>query len=70
MPKDINGNRFYTASEVCREADISRPTLFRWLKRGILNQLHRDRRGLRMFTGDDLQKILLEAGRIDIQDIT
>jgi DNA-binding transcriptional MerR regulator len=70
MPKDINGYRFYTASEVCQEADISRPTLFRWLKRGVLNQLHRDRRGWRMFTDDDLQKIRLEAGRIDIQDMT
>lgn len=69
MPKDINGYRFYTASEVCREADISRPTLFRWLKRGVLSQLHRDRKGWRMFTDDDLQKILLEAGRIDIQDM-
>jgi DNA-binding transcriptional MerR regulator len=68
MPRDINGQRYYTASEVCREVDISRPTLFRWLKRGVLTRLHRDRRGWRMFTEDDLRNIRLEAGRIDVEE--
>ena len=69
MPTEINGNRFYTAAEVCQAAEISRPTLFRWLKRGVLNRLHRDRRGWRMFTDDDVRRIRLEAGRIEVQSI-
>jgi DNA-binding transcriptional MerR regulator len=68
MPREINGQRYYTASEVCREVTISRPTLFRWLKRGVLTRLHRDRRGWRMFTEDDLRNIRLEAGRIDVEE--
>jgi len=68
MPRDINGQRYYTASEVCQEVAISRPTLFRWLKRGVLTKLHRDRRGWRMFTEDDLRNIRLEAGRIDVEE--
>jgi len=70
MPKEINGQRYYTATEVCREVVISRPTLFRWLKRGVLTRLHKDRRGWRMFTEDDLEKIQLEAGRIKVEELS
>jgi len=67
MPKEINGTRYYATSEVCKEVGISRPTLFRWLKRGILDKLHRDRRGWRVFTDDDLGKIRTEATRIEVE---
>jgi len=50
MPREIDGERYYEATEVCKRAGISRPTLFRWLKRGLLINLHRDRRGWRMET--------------------
>lgn len=70
MPREINGQKFYTATEVCREVAISRPTLFRWLKRGVLTKLHKDRRGWRMFTEDDLEKIQLEAGRIKVEELS
>jgi len=69
MPREINGRRYYSASEVCCEVAISRPTLFRWLKRGVLSRLHRDRRGWRMFTEDDLRQLKIEAGRINVQEI-
>jgi len=70
MPREINGQTYYTAQEVCREADISRPTLFRWLKRGLLTKIYKDRRGWRMFTADDLSKIMVEAGRIEVRDLS
>lgn len=66
MPTEINGQRFYHTSEVCQRVGISRPTLFRWLRRGILEKLHKDRRGWRIFTEDDLGRIQAEARRIDI----
>jgi DNA-binding transcriptional MerR regulator len=69
MPREIDGQRYYSALEVCREVAISRPTLFRWLKRGLLTKLHRDRRGWRMFTEEDLGRIRLEASRIDVQEL-
>lgn len=67
MPREINGTRYYDTSEVCEKVGISRPTLFRWLKRGILSKLHRDRRGWRLFTEDDLSKIQVEASRIEVE---
>jgi hypothetical protein len=69
MPREIDGMRYYEATEVCKKAGISRPTLFRWLKRGLLINLHRDRRGWRLFTEEDLNKIRAEATRIEIDHV-
>lgn len=70
MPREINGQRYYETSEVCQKAGISRPTLFRWLKRGILHKLHRDRRGWRLFTEDNLRIIQAEASKVEVEDIS
>jgi DNA-binding transcriptional MerR regulator len=45
---------------------ISRATLFRWLKKGLINKQLKDRRGWRLFTEDNLQKIQTEIRRIEI----
>jgi DNA-binding transcriptional MerR regulator len=47
---------------------ISRATLFRWLKAGVLKKPYRDRRGWRLFTQDDLNKIQAEANRVEAED--
>ena len=69
MPRQINGQRYYETSEVCQKVGISRPTLFRWLRRGILSKAYRDRRGWRIFTEEDLKRIQTEAERIDVEYI-
>jgi DNA-binding transcriptional MerR regulator len=69
MPREIDGKRYYEAAEVCGEVGISRPTLFRWLKGGLLLKLHRDRRGWRLFTEEDLKRIKAEATRIEIHHV-
>jgi DNA-binding transcriptional MerR regulator len=69
MPREINGQTYYETTEVCEKVGISRPTLFRWLKRGLLVKLHKDRRGWRLFTEEDLNTIQAEARRIEIDDI-
>ena len=70
MPREVNGKSYWLASEVCQEVAISKPTLYRWLKCGILTKLHRDRKGWRMFTEEDLRKIRLEANKIDMQELS
>jgi DNA-binding transcriptional MerR regulator len=70
MPRDMNGRRYWSASEVCQEVAISRPTLYRWLKRGMLTKLHRDRKGWRMFTAEDVRKIRLEATKVHVQQLS
>jgi DNA-binding transcriptional MerR regulator len=70
MPREIDGKRYYETTEVCEKVGISRPTLFRWLRRGILSKLHRDRRGWRLFTDEDLSKIQTEAKKIEVDHIS
>ena len=66
MPRKIDGQHFYHTSELCQRIGISRPTLFRWLRRGILKKSYKDRRGWRLFTEDDFERIQAEARRIEV----
>ena len=70
MSVEINGQTYYRSSDVCRKTGISRATLFRWLKAGILKQQYRDRRGWRLFTEDDLYKIQEEFSRLEVEEIS
>ncbi len=61
----INDQTYYRTSEACQRAGISRATLFRWLKTGILEDVvRRDRKGWRLFTQDDINRIKSEATRV------
>jgi len=68
MPIEINGQIYYRTSEACAKTGVSRATLFRWLKAGILEKRYRDRRGWRLFTEDDLNKIQAEFQRIEVEE--
>ncbi len=62
----IKGQTYYRTAEVCQIAGIARNTLFRWLKQDILGEpVRRDRRGWRVFTQDQVDKIKAEAHRIN-----
>jgi adenine-specific DNA-methyltransferase len=64
---EIDGKTYYRTSEACKKAGISRATLFRWLKAGILEKHRKDRRGWRIFTEDDLEVIRDEAKTIKVE---
>jgi len=66
MPVTVNGQTYYRTAEVCRAVGISRTTLFRWLKEGIFREAeHRDRRGWRLFTEDEIDKLKAEVNQIN-----
>jgi predicted site-specific integrase-resolvase len=65
MPIKINGQTYYRTSEVCIRSQVSRTTLFRWLKEGALKNTFRDRRGWRLFTEDDVNTIFAESTRLE-----
>ena len=67
MPIQINGETYYRTSETCRKAGVSRATLYRWLKGGILEKSYKDRRGWRIFTEGDLNRIREEATRVEVE---
>jgi predicted site-specific integrase-resolvase len=66
MTVTVDGRTYYRTAEVCRIVGISRATLFRWLKEGTFREAeHRDRRGWRLFTEDEIDKLRAEANRIN-----
>ena len=66
MPVCINGQTYYRTSETCNKAGISRATLYRWLKAGILERSYKDRRGWRIFAEDELNRLRSEAARVEM----
>lgn len=65
MTVNMRGQTYYRTAEVCSMAGISRSTLFRWLRRGILEDaFHRDRRGWRLFTDRDIGRITDESNKV------
>jgi len=63
----INGQVYYRTAEACAKAGISRATLFRWLKVGILKKTRRDRRGWHIFTEKDLDLLRKESEMVKVE---
>ena len=60
-----NHQKYYRTSEICKAVGVSRTTLWRWIKSGILvDSAKRDRRGWRLYTEADLRIIKEESQRI------
>lgn len=65
MPIALNGKKYYRISEACAKAGISRMTLLRWVRDGTFPDVeHRDWRGWRLFTDDDLTRLKAKVNHI------
>jgi len=65
MPVKINGQMYYRTAEVCQKVGIGKSTLFRWIKDNTIQEAeHRDRKGWRLFTEEELRTITEETSRI------
>lgn len=70
MPIRVNGQTYYRIAEICNETGISRATLYRWLKAGLLEKSYKDRRGWRLFTEDDLSKLHSKAVEVHVEYVS
>ncbi len=62
MSKEINGKTYYLTAEACEMANISRGTLFRWIRVGVIDDVGlKDRNGWRLFTEAEVKKLKNEA---------
>ena len=62
MPVQIKGKKYYRTSEACQITGLGRSTLLRWFKvSAVKDASHRDRRGWRLFTEADIERIKAEA---------
>ena len=67
MPVSINDKTYYRTAEVCRMVGMSRSTLFRWLKEGIVSDVeYRDWRGWRLFTSDQIESIRTKTNHVTV----
>ena len=65
MPISLNSKTYYRTAEACRIAGTSKNSFLRWVKDGIFPDVkHRDRRGWRLFTEDDLARLKAEVNHI------
>ena len=51
-------NNFYTTKDVLKKVGVTRPTLYKWLKKGKIPEVSRDRNDFRLFTKKDIDNIL------------
>jgi len=65
MPVRINGQTYYQTAEACRMVGISKNTFLRWIREGMFADVElRDRRGWRLFSDDDLDRLRAEVCKI------
>jgi len=65
MPVTIDGQTYYRTAEVYRALGISKNTLYRWLQKESIGEAeHRDSRGWRLFTQDELDKLDRSINRV------
>ena len=66
MPFLMNGKKFYRTSEACAIVGISRMTFLRYVREGALADVeHRDWRGWRLFTDNDLVRLEAKVNTIN-----
>lgn len=54
---DVFKNKLYKTNEVCEIFDISRATLFRWEREGMISRPPRDWRNWRLYTAENVEQI-------------
>ncbi len=61
----IDNKQFYRTKEACHKAGISKATYHRWIKQGVISDnIIKDRRGWRLFSEADIERIRMEAVKV------
>lgn len=67
MPITINGQTYYRTAEACRMVGISKNTFLRWVREGSFRDVERrDRRGWRLFTEHEIDRLKEEVNWIAV----
>ena len=65
---DVPKKKLYKTNEVCEMFDISRATLFRWEREGLIAGPPRDWRNWRLYTVENVEQIkhVMSGGRKEV----
>ena len=53
----LNARKFYKTNQVCKLFDVSRATLFRWEREGLISGPQRDWRNWRIYSTQNIKEI-------------
>lgn len=53
----MSDGKFYSSKEVCEDLQISKSTLFKWEREGLITKVRRDWRGWRLYDARNLEEI-------------
>ena len=68
MPVKINGTEYWRTNEACLSAGITKNTFLRWVTNGSFPDVAcRDRRGWRLFTKEDVDRLKLEVNKVQVE---
>lgn len=68
MPVRINGEEYFRTHEACALAGITKNTFLRWVTNGSYPDVaYRDRRGWRLFTFEDVNKLKEEVNKVQVE---
>ena len=63
----IDGKEYFQTNEACLMAGITKNTFLRWVAKGDFSDVpYRDRRGWRLFTTGDIERLKAEANKVHI----
>ena len=65
MPIQIDGVKYFSATDVLNEVSVSRQTLWRWRKEGKIPAGHRYRDRQVLFTAEEVESIRQLENRIE-----
>ncbi len=65
MPLTLSSRTYYRAAEACKIAGTNRITFLGWVRDGKFPDVeHRDRKGWRLFTVDDIDRLRAEVNQV------
>jgi CheY-like chemotaxis protein len=64
----LKEGKFYSSKEVCEELQISKSTLFKWEREGLITKVRRDWRGWRLYDERNLEEIKVNIEKQKMAD--
>ena len=69
MPVEISGKRFFTVTDVAEIADVTRQSIWRWRRDGVVPNGRRYQGQKVVFTREEVEKIYAHAYRLEPSDV-
>jgi CheY-like chemotaxis protein len=66
----MSDGKFYSSKEVCESLQISKSTLFKWEREGLITKVRRDWRGWRLYDAHNLEEIKVNIEKQRLEEST